>query len=41
VRDEQTGWVFYDAVSVSDIVVLNGRMNYELEKDATKKVAVA
>lgn len=39
VTDEQRRWVFYDAVSVSDIVVLNGRMKYELGKD-TKKVAV-
>jgi hypothetical protein len=40
VTEQQIGWVFYDAISVSDVVVLNGRMNYELEKDA-KKVAVA
>jgi hypothetical protein len=32
VTDEQTRWVFYDAVNVSYIVMLNGRMHDELEK---------
>lgn len=39
VTDEQTSWIHYDAVGVSDVIVLNGRMNDELEKDVKRVVA--